>query len=135
MEFGGGLVPFAGPANRLATGETVTGQEASRAWATFELALDVVPFLWELKGATLPVRVASTETRVLSTEARLLREADAAAHIGSGEARITRGSVTNPTCRGDLCVADVGAHEANRFLTEGQPPITNTEFVEAAGRP
>lgn len=34
----------------------------------------------------------------------------------------------------DLCVADVGAHEANKVRAEGTPPITNTEFVEASGR-
>ena len=134
MEMGGGLVPVAGPANRLLTGESVIGLPTSRAWAGAELALDVFPFLWEARAASIEARMLSTETRMLSTDTRLLREADTFAHIGSSERRVGP-SITNPTCRGDLCVADVGAHEANRYLTPGQSSITNTEFVEAAGRP
>jgi len=55
-------------------------------------------------------------------------------HIGAG-GRAPGPSTTNPGCRGDLCVADVGAHEANLVRQPGSAPITNEEFVQAAGRP
>lgn len=54
-------------------------------------------------------------------------------HIG-GSGNSPRGSVTNPTCRGALCVADVGAHEANLVRPQGTSPITNEEFIRASGR-
>ncbi|HEY0067568.1 MAG TPA: RHS repeat-associated core domain-containing protein, partial [Flavisolibacter sp.] len=131
MEIGASLVPVADPAARLFTAETVTHQPASRWVAAGDLALDVVPLAWELK----PIRV---EARLLTTEVRIASEvADATntgRHIGAGGGRVGP-SVTNPTCRGDLCVADVGSHAANMRLAPGQKPVTNTEFVEAAGRP
>lgn len=133
MEMGAGLVPIADPGTRLVTGTTVTGQDTSRGWAFFELALDVVPLGFELKAARAEARIASMESRALRIEVTAI---DDAAHIGSSGSRTTHGpSVTNPTCRGDLCVADVGSHAANQRLAPGQKPVTNTEFVEAAGRP
>ena len=57
------------------------------------------------------------------------------AHIGAGNQSRPGPSETNPNCRGNLCVADVGAHEANLVRASGTRPITNEEFVAAAGRP
>lgn len=132
MEMGAGLVPIADPGARLVTGTTVTGQDTSRGWALFEFALDVVPLGFELKAARTEARLASMESRALRIEVTAV---DDAAHIGSSGSRTHGPSVTNPTCRGDLCVADVGSHAANQRLAPGQKPVTNTEFVEAAGRP
>jgi hypothetical protein len=73
MEGGAGLVPVLDPAERLVTGQTVTGRDTSRAVAAVELALDVVPF-------ALEAHAMAAESR----EARILRvpggaEAEAAA--------------------------------------------------------
>jgi RHS repeat-associated protein len=127
MEFGAGLVPIADPAARLATGATVTGQDTSQGWAALELALDVIPLALEFKAA----RVASMESKMLRIE---IKAADNGVHIGSAGKKVSGPSVTNPTCRGDLCVADVGSHAANQRLNPGQAPVTNTEFVQASGR-
>ena len=59
MEVGAGLVPIFDPAGRLVTGTTVTGRETSRAWAGVQLGLDVAPFLFEFRAATIEARVAS----------------------------------------------------------------------------
>ncbi|BBB92590.1 MAG TPA: SpvB/TcaC N-terminal domain-containing protein [Methylomusa anaerophila] len=142
LEMGAGFVPVLDPGTRLVTGTTVTGQDTSRGWAAFELGVDVLPFGLELHAMAAESRVLSAESRVLSTESRVLSteartvslEANAP-HIGSSGNPTRRPTITNPTCRGDLCVADVGAHEANMNLNPGQPPVINTEFVEAAGRP
>ena len=128
LEMGAGFVPVLDPGARLVTGETVTGQDTSRAWAGAELALDVLPWALEFKAARMEAKAASLEIRVA-------RDAEVPFHIGSSEAGVRKPTVTNPLCRGDLCVADVGAHQANLSLTPGQEPITNIEFVEASGRP
>ncbi|MEB3103554.1 SpvB/TcaC N-terminal domain-containing protein [Ferviditalea candida] len=135
LEMGAGLVPVLDPGARLVTGTTVTGQDTSRAWAAVQFGVDVVPFALELHAISTESRVLSAESRLLSAESRTVSlEADTI-HIGSSGNPTRRPTVTNPTCRGDLCVADVGAHEANMNLSPGQRPVTNTEFVEAAGRP
>jgi RHS repeat-associated protein len=135
MEVGGGLVPVLDPGARLVTGNTVTGQDASRGWAAVQLGLDVLPFAADLHAATMGARGASIESRVITTDVELLgnegklMELDYG-HIGAGTGRPT---VTNPTANGYLCVADVGAHQAN-LRNPDLPAITNTEFVEASGQ-
>ena len=134
MEAGAGLVPILDPGTRLVTGTTVTGQNASRGWAAVQLALDVVPFGVELHAGSVGAREASLETRMLSADTRLLGaegEVLDLSHIGTGTGRPT---ITNPTSSGELCVADVGAHCAN-LRNPGGTPVTNLEFVDAAGRP
>ncbi|HON35760.1 MAG TPA: SpvB/TcaC N-terminal domain-containing protein [Methanothrix sp.] len=63
MEVGAGLIPIFDPAERLVTGTTVTGQGANRAWAGVQLGLDVAPFLFEFRAATIEARVASAAER------------------------------------------------------------------------
>ena len=135
MEMGAGLVPVLDPGERLVCGTTVTGQDTSRGWAAVEFGMDVVPFLLEARAASMEARLVSTESRMMSMESRMLtEEADLASHIGAGETRVRQPTVTNPTCRGDLCVADVGAHEANLRNPDLAQPITNTDLVSASGR-
>jgi len=66
---------------------------------------------------------------LLSSEGKLL-ELDFG-HIGAGGTG--RPTITNPDANGYMCVADVGAHQAN-LRNPGAAPITNTEFVGASGR-
>jgi hypothetical protein len=141
MEGGASMVSVLDPAMRLITGKTVTGQPTSRAWAAFWLAMDILPWVAEAKLGTGPAlaeaRALSAESHMVSAESRVMSaEAEAleTTHIGSSGTAPREPTVTNPTCRGDLCVADVGAHHANLHNPEG-PPITNTEFVEASGQP
>ncbi|MBV9772572.1 MAG: RHS repeat-associated core domain-containing protein, partial [Gemmatimonadetes bacterium] len=131
MEVGAGVVPVLDPGARMFTGVTVGGQKTSRGWAAFQFVLDVVPFALELHAASVEARALSTETRMMSVGGE---ELELASHIGSSGNTPIRTSTTNPTGRGDLCVADVGSHEANRWLAPGQAPVTNTEFVAASGR-
>jgi RHS repeat-associated protein len=130
MEVGASLVPVLDPGARLVTGTTVTGQDTSRGWAALQFGLDVLPFAMELHALSAEARVASLESRMVATEGEVLN----ASRIGSSGTGIRRPTVTNPTCRTDLCVADVGSHEANLRLASDQPPVTNTEFVAASGR-
>ena len=130
MEMGAGLVPILDPAARLTAGTTVTGQETSRGWAGVQLAFDVLPFAIEFHAMSAEARMASMETRAFSLEGDALLDS---VHIGATDDTVLR-STTNPTGRRDLCVADVGAHEANLRLAPGQDPVTNTEFVAASGR-
>jgi RHS repeat-associated protein len=137
MEAGAGMVPILDPGARLVTGTTVTGQDTSRGWAALQFGLDVLPFAAELHAASGPSRALSMESRMVSTESRMLAgeiEVFDAAHIGTSGSSTRTPTITNPSARGDLCVADVGAHQAN-LRNPGGPPITNEEFVQAAGRP
>jgi hypothetical protein len=59
MEVGAGLVPVFDPAERLVTGESVTGLEASRGWAAVQLVVDVLPFALEARAGYLEARTAS----------------------------------------------------------------------------
>jgi RHS repeat-associated protein len=56
METGAGLVPIAGPALELITGQTVTGLPASRLQAAAFLALDLLPFALEFAASRAAVR-------------------------------------------------------------------------------
>jgi RHS repeat-associated protein len=137
IEMGAGLVPVADPVARLVTGESVTGLEASRGWAAVQTIVDIAPFAMELHALSAESRMASMDARMLSMDARMVsREGelvDELGHIGAGK-ELPGPSETNPTRRQDLCVADVGAHQANLNRPPGTDPITNLEFVEAAGR-
>ncbi|WP_299458109.1 SpvB/TcaC N-terminal domain-containing protein [uncultured Microscilla sp.] len=120
MEVGASQVPVVDPALRLATGETVTGQDTNRLEAAATLTMDVLPL--------------ATSNRTLTT---IAKKTSGTSHIGSSSYRSSQRvpTETNPTCRGDLCVADVGAHHANKVRPKDSPLITNEEFVAASGRP
>lgn len=134
MEVGAGFVPIADPGERLVCGTTVTGQDTSRAWAAVQFGMDVLPFVGELHAVSAESRMMSVESSMVSTDVSMMsREGDLATHIGGTSSGTLDPTVTNPTGRGDLCVADVGAHQAN-LSNPGQTPITNTEMVEASGR-
>ncbi|WP_158538570.1 SpvB/TcaC N-terminal domain-containing protein [Chitinophaga skermanii] len=126
MEMGAGLVPILDPAERLASGVTVTGQETSRTMALIELALDVGPWMMELKAA----RAAKMEAKLASRTAKLELP------IGSAEGPIKpkSGNPVNPSGNKNLCVADTICHEVNKHLKPGEKELTNTEFLELAER-
>ncbi|UWP86804.1 SpvB/TcaC N-terminal domain-containing protein [Dactylosporangium fulvum] len=85
-------------------------------------------------GATVGATLAVAGKVVRSAAARVGRRGTAGRHIGSS--KDNKGSVTNPKCLNDHCVADVGAHQANLHLAPSETkPITNEDFVKAAGRP
>ena len=59
MEFGGRLVFVLDPAERLATGSTVTGQDTSRGWAALQLGLDLLPIGLEAHALSVQSRAAA----------------------------------------------------------------------------
>jgi RHS repeat-associated protein len=67
MEAGASLVPVLDPGARLVTGESVTGQEASRGWALVQFGLDVTPLALELHGMSVEARMASLSERGAGT--------------------------------------------------------------------
>ncbi|HEU5270140.1 MAG TPA: SpvB/TcaC N-terminal domain-containing protein [Jatrophihabitans sp.] len=138
METSSSMVMVLDPAERLVTGTTVTGQDTSRVWAGVNLIMDVAPFAAELHAASVESRSMSMMSRMGETDLRLLgMEADSLdqmSHIGAGANDTRPRTITNPTGRDDLCVADVGAHHANEYRAPGTDPITNTDIVAASGR-
>jgi hypothetical protein len=58
---------------------------------------------------SMMARMGEADIRLLGLEADSLEMS----HIGAGINGTHPRTITNPSGRGDLCVADVGAHQAN----------------------
>jgi len=67
MELGSSVVPILDPAERLVSGQTVSGQEANRAVAGLELAASLLP----LVRAKLPNPSVGLKSEALATKARV----------------------------------------------------------------
>jgi hypothetical protein len=79
---------------------------------------------------SMMARMGEADIRLLGLEADSLEMS----HIGAGINGTRPRTITNPSGRGDLCVADVGAHQANRCRAPRTDVITNTDIVAASGR-